>query len=298
MNIVVQGKGGRGSRRDYCLSFSMMLQLNWDTGTERKIRRTAVDPQIEHCVTQIMRKVDRQDRRRLSKELSEGHRELQAAKESESKCKRKLAKKTKENEKLRRRNSDLCVRSLSSLPGAGSNEVCRALISQEEAEHLELLLMFEASMVSHRKSRQSDKWCAKPDVVVTGIEQIMNPFKQPSYEAARREVLGRNPNGCQPITGIAATKCKGALGSNGPNLNEYFLFHGTRYDTVDDILRNGLDPQRGGESVGAMFGRGLYFAENASKSDFYTTCELCSQTGVTSSLECKHPTATRCMLVA
>ena len=105
--------------------------------------------------------------------------------------------------------------------------------------------------------------------MVTGIEQIINPFKQPSYEAAGREVLGRNPNGCQPITGIAATQCNSPLGSDGQNLNEYFLFHGTRYDTLDDILRNGLDPQRGGESVGAMLGRGLYFAENASKSDFY-----------------------------
>ena len=45
-----------------------------------------------------------------------------------------------------------------------------------------------------------------------------------------------------------------------------------------------------------MFGRGLYFAENAS--NFYTTCELCCQSGVTSSLECTHPTGTRCMLVA
>ena len=153
-------------------------------------------------------------------------------------------------------------------------------------------------MVSHRKRHKSDEWCARPDVIVTGVQQVINPFKQPSYEAAGRDVLGRNPNGCQPITGIAATQCKSPLGSDGQNLNEHFLFHGTWYDAVDNILRNSLDPERGGESVGAMFGRGLYFAENASKSDFYTTCELCCKTGVTSSKECKHPTGTRCMLVA
>ena len=71
--------------------------------------------------------------------------------------------------------------------------------------------------------------------MVTGIKQIINPLKQPFYEAARRELLGRNPIGCQPITGIAATKCKGPLGSDGLNLNEHFLFHSTRYDTLDDI---------------------------------------------------------------
>ena len=234
MNIVVKGRGGRGSKRDYCLSFSMMLQLNWDTGTERKIRRAGVHPQIKHSVNQII-KVVTAKRRKLKKELAECHTELKATQERESRCKRKLAKKTRENDRLRRCNNDLCIRSLSNLPVAVSNEVCRDSISPKEAEYLHLKQMFEASMVSHRKSYKSDEWCERPDVVVTGIKQIINPLKQPFYEAARRELLGRNPIGCQPITGIAATKCKGPLGSDGLNLNEHFLFHGTRYDTLDDI---------------------------------------------------------------
>ncbi|CAE7474820.1 unnamed protein product [Symbiodinium microadriaticum] len=42
-----------------------------------------------------------------------------------------------------------------------------------------------------------------------------------------------------------------------------------------------------------MFGIGTYFAENASKSDFYTTCEDCH-----TCRDCKHAEQERCILVA
>lgn len=49
--------------------------------------------------------------------------------------------------------------------------------------------------------------------------------------------------------------------------NEVMLFHGTQSAALDAILLEGLDPRVSGAG---LFGNGLYFAENASKSDEYT----------------------------
>ena len=51
-------------------------------------------------------------------------------------------------------------------------------------------------------------------------------------------------------------------------LNEYLLFHGCSSEAATKIKEQGFDAQREAEG-GAMFGQGTYFAQNASKSDFY-----------------------------
>jgi len=56
-------------------------------------------------------------------------------------------------------------------------------------------------------------------------------------------------------------------------INECFLFHGTKTDTVKAICNRGLDPRLGSQN--AMFGRGIYGAEMASKADQYTGILLC-----------------------
>ena len=136
-----------------------------------------------------------------------------------------------------------------------------------------LVRIFKESMTSHRKSFDSDEWCPKPMVEVIKIEEVVNPLKQRLYEVAQDEVGSRNPLGCGPVPGIGAPKYHPPIGH--VDLNEYFLFHGTNYDNVRQIIEHGLDPQRGG-SASARFGYGTYFAENASKSDFYTTCDQCA----------------------
>ena len=114
------------------------------------------------------------------------------------------------------------------------------------------------------------------------------------YEAVQDEVASRNPSGCGAVTGISAPKYHPPIGH--VDLNEYFLFHGTNYDNVDQIIEHGLDPQRG-HTTGAMFGHGTYFAENASKSDFYTTCDQCAAKPCADG-KCHHATGMRCMIVA
>ena len=163
------------------------------------------------------------------------------------------------------------LRSISALPPAPlGQEVTTRELGKCEPEYDYIVSMFQNSMVKHRKSFNSAEWCERPMVEVTLIESVVNPVKQPLYVVAREEVKRGNPDGCEPVPGISAAKCQGLTGSD---LNEYFLFHGSCYQQVSEILREGLDPQRGGESAGSMFGKGTYFAENASKADMYTTCD-------------------------
>lgn len=50
-------------------------------------------------------------------------------------------------------------------------------------------------------------------------------------------------------------------------VNEYYLFHGTKSDFIDAIEQKGFDFRIGGDN--AMFGKGVYFAESATKADQY-----------------------------
>ncbi|EKX31416.1 hypothetical protein GUITHDRAFT_122390 [Guillardia theta CCMP2712] len=51
--------------------------------------------------------------------------------------------------------------------------------------------------------------------------------------------------------------------------NEVFLFHGTKHDMAEAILKSGLDERVC--SLEGLFGAGVYLAENSSKSDEYCT---------------------------
>ncbi|XP_061165013.1 protein mono-ADP-ribosyltransferase PARP15-like [Saccostrea echinata] len=53
-----------------------------------------------------------------------------------------------------------------------------------------------------------------------------------------------------------------------PEINEHFLFHGTKADTYNKILSQGLDFRMAGEK--GMFGQGMYLAESSTKADQYT----------------------------
>lgn len=150
--------------------------------------------------------------------------------------------------------------------------------------------LFTRSMTRHREGIGSTVWCEPPQVEISSIWETINPSLLDKYQQARKDIAARRPNGCSPLHGVSATKC--VVEEGHVNLNEYILFHGCPSKVVEQIQDTGLDPQRGGEH-GKMFGIGAYFAENASKSDYYTTCEDCSTSG-----SCKHPGKERCILVA
>ena len=155
--------------------------------------------------------------------------------------------------------------------------------------------LFINSLTKHRYSHSSSEWCKAPQLHVTRIMEVRNANLQKLFETERsHNVLPRNERGCTPIPHITAFKCFVEAGA--VDLNEYLLFHGCPLHSVDAIAKQGLDPQRGGEANGASFGKGTYFAQNASKCHLYTTCGLCSSDAKLG--DCTHDTGERSVLVA
>ena len=185
--------------------------------------------------------------------------------------------------------------STANLPSGAGKYTCRRL-EKCHPDYVALQAMFHQSMKSHRASLCSAKWCNAPDVDILSIEEVLNSKMQSLYESARSgEARDRNPQGCPQIKGISAWQCSNDKAEQ-VCLNEYLLFHGCPVEAVDSIAREGFDPQLGGQAVGGMFGKGTYFAENASKSDLYTTCSLCKDGA--QHRECRHPSGERRMIVA
>ena len=56
-----------------------------------------------------------------------------------------------------------------------------------------------------------------------------------------------------------------------PELNEYYLFHGTSPDAARAIANWDFLLFLSGTAAGSLYGKGLYFAESSAKSDEYTT---------------------------
>ncbi|CAE7520778.1 Tnks [Symbiodinium natans] len=172
---------------------------------------------------------------------------------------------------------------------------CRSL-DVDDPKHVALLEQFHASIVTHRLRMDSNVWCDPARVSVTRIEEVLQPANQLLYEAARRMRASEDSRGCSPIAGISAFKCEAQAG--WVDMNEYLLYHGTCWHNAEQIIARGFDAQRGGESAGAMFGRGVYFAQNASKSDLYTTCHMCERARNEDFRRCRHPEGERCILVS
>ena len=67
--------------------------------------------------------------------------------------------------------------------------------------------------------------------------------------------------------------------------NEYYLFHGTSWQTVDILVDTGYDSRVA--RVSGMFGGGFYLAECSSKSNQYIPCPRCGQGAIFCTSRCK-----------
>ena len=112
-------------------------------------------------------------------------------------------------------------------------------------------------------------------ISVVDVEQIESPRLHQMYGHTARKLCGQvapsvfpkvtcNPNEIDVKTSMGRVS---ALDDQLiPEINEYFLFHGTRPEYVDCIVQGGIDCQRG---QGGMFGQGAYFCEMSTKADQY-----------------------------
>ena len=110
------------------------------------------------------------------------------------------------------------------------------------------------------------------------IECIQTPRLQEKYLAE-----------LQDITGVCAGKVSDSLEDvdalrvqsfTGLDINEFLLFHGAPSSLIERLCSQGLDIRYAGDHFGRMFGYGLYFASNSSKSDIYTKPDLPGRPGM------------------
>jgi hypothetical protein len=129
---------------------------------------------------------------------------------------------------------------------------------------------------------------AHKKIHVKKIEIIENMDVFKDYNEKRRKMLkkcierkGGFPTKLQKIArkpGIQNVLGKGAILTEKEidrrltkdiisELNEVYLFHGTRKEFVENIKSKGMDPKHGSDD--GMFGRGIYCAESSTKADQY-----------------------------
>ena len=116
-------------------------------------------------------------------------------------------------------------------------------------------------------------------LLVKKVERIENYELYDKYARKRREFFSRRAKGRKvvPIENISQGDSKPVMTSKisqrmlsdvYPDINEFYLFHGTKKEYQNNITKKGFDARYG--SASAMFGAGVYAAESSSKADQYT----------------------------
>jgi hypothetical protein len=129
--------------------------------------------------------------------------------------------------------------------------------------HLEAEVMRTRGRHRHQGTLHST-----PLLQVERIERICTPRLQQKYLAELQDIAGlcgRDLDNKMPDVDAVRVQS-----FHGLDLNEFMLFHGTDSELLSRLAKQGLDPRRGGQNRGRMFGQGSYFASSASKSDNYT----------------------------
>ncbi|KAK5577210.1 hypothetical protein RB653_002150 [Dictyostelium firmibasis] len=113
------------------------------------------------------------------------------------------------------------------------------------------------------------------DLKVTRVVRVQNPMLWVSYHARKQKIIDDNNGLCPPIHSVI-TNIPGSP-SLDTKANELYLFHGLNVSSVAGIAKFGFDPRFC--SLEGMFGAGLYFAENSSKSNQYCHAGACTCSG-------------------
>ena len=135
---------------------------------------------------------------------------------------------------------------------------------------------FTQRVNKHRHPRTKE-YGEPPKLEVKSIRRVHNPRLWAKYRAEVDDIWGL----CE---GRARSLNDGLLSAQSMNMaertnriNEYFLFHGLPHNLAHQIAMQGFDERYAGEHFGALFGKGVYFAETPSKSDIYTSTDASNE---------------------
>jgi len=113
-----------------------------------------------------------------------------------------------------------------------------------------------------------------PVLEMLSVNSIFKPRLQRKYELELSDLQGKLTKTHSDVDIPELRSHKIYNGEFDVDCGEYFLFHGTSKGKSENIKTGGLDPRRGGESAGKLFGHASYLAANASKADLYTDSNL------------------------
>jgi len=109
--------------------------------------------------------------------------------------------------------------------------------------------------------------------LITSIQRVQSPQLWKKYVHKRDEIMRDfETSEMQPLKQYMSNY-KSLVPILDKTCNEFYFFHGTSRDIIEKILYNGFDSRFASRE--AMFGGGLYFAENSSKSNQYVSCPNC-----------------------
>jgi len=165
--------------------------------------------------------------------------------------------------------------------GSGGREASGVVAFQKQPGHVvkEMQSLFDAT---YRKVYTRDRRGAPiPDrFKILEVHRVMNDQVWREYACRREDVRARLagarpqvPDGGTHTMKYLATKPGGidaaALPELDPKVNEAWLFHGTTREAAEGIAENDFRLDLTGSNAGTLYGKGIYLAENATKSDEY-----------------------------
>jgi len=132
---------------------------------------------------------------------------------------------------------------------------------------------------THRKVHTRDRrgQPVPEKLLVHSVVEVQNADKWTDY-SIRHEHIRQELSAAGGVA-LEDVKTNHALPAGheliGPELdrsvNEVYLFHGTHATSADKIADTSFSINLSGSKAGSLYGRGIYFAENASKSDEYSS---------------------------
>jgi len=183
----------------------------------------------------------------------------------------------RECDALKRHFSDVCgqlnntaLSLLTCFPRLTQNSHYRiSQMASEDPRYGFLVALFKSSCVRHRRDYRSVELCEAPRLEISKIEDVINPRLVRAYLAKLDDIEAlRCKQGCSLIVALKHLMLPAPFDAVG--VNEAILFHGAKPEDVNSICKGGLDPRRGGEHGGHLFGFAAYLTPNASKADIYT----------------------------
>ena len=145
----------------------------------------------------------------------------------------------------------------------------RVDVTREMRQHVQDLADATCNANTLGQGRDAAPWGRYERLVVHRVTRIENPAAWRMY-VAKRAALRDQLRQSQPVPReVVQTTSASWLPACEVEVNEAFLWHGTKPAVADVILEHGFDERVG--SLQGMFGAGVYFADMCSKSDQYCT---------------------------